>query len=230
MSMSSLFCLPTVILAIALPFCWLGGPNWRSGLAGRASASPAQVDLWSRRRRALLWAGDSPWPKVTADCPGQHPPAGTSSFESTGPLVGTPGCEVGLGVCGAWEPVLRWRGDLPKGRQVMLWGRRQQCRVLDELLAEVRAGRSRALVVRGEPGIGKTALHEVQPGRHLRGQALAHHRIVREGPQPGLAHPGTHHARSVKIDLVPGPAGTWPGLPRVARWSWSARRRGFPLV
>jgi predicted ATPase len=29
---------------------------------------------------------------------------------------------------------------------------------LDGLLADVRAGRSRALVVRGEPGIGKTAL------------------------------------------------------------------------
>jgi len=40
----------------------------------------------------------------------------------------------------------------------MLWGRRQQCRALDGLLADVRAGRSRALVVRGEPGIGKTAL------------------------------------------------------------------------
>jgi predicted ATPase len=41
---------------------------------------------------------------------------------------------------------------------VTLWGRRQQFRVLDELLADVRAGRSRVLVVRGEPGIGKTAL------------------------------------------------------------------------
>ena len=40
----------------------------------------------------------------------------------------------------------------------MLWGRRQQCRALDGLLADVRAGRSRALVIRGEPGIGKTAL------------------------------------------------------------------------
>jgi hypothetical protein len=40
----------------------------------------------------------------------------------------------------------------------MLRGRRQQCRGLDGLLADVRAGRSRALVVRGEPGIGKTAL------------------------------------------------------------------------
>ncbi len=34
----------------------------------------------------------------------------------------------------------------------------EQCGVLDRLLADVRAGRSRPLVVRGEPGIGKTAL------------------------------------------------------------------------
>jgi DNA-binding CsgD family transcriptional regulator len=41
---------------------------------------------------------------------------------------------------------------------VTLWGRSQQCGALDGLLADVRAGRSRALVVRGEAGIGKTAL------------------------------------------------------------------------
>jgi DNA-binding CsgD family transcriptional regulator len=40
----------------------------------------------------------------------------------------------------------------------MLWGRREECGALDGLLADVRAGRSRVLVVRGEPGIGKTAL------------------------------------------------------------------------
>jgi DNA-binding CsgD family transcriptional regulator len=40
----------------------------------------------------------------------------------------------------------------------MLWGRRRQCQALDGLLAEVRAGWSRVLVVRGEAGIGKTAL------------------------------------------------------------------------
>ena len=40
----------------------------------------------------------------------------------------------------------------------MLWGRRQQFMALDGLLADVRAGRSRVLVVRGEPGIGKTAM------------------------------------------------------------------------
>jgi predicted ATPase len=41
---------------------------------------------------------------------------------------------------------------------VTLWGRRQESEALDGLLADVRAGRSRAMVVRGEPGIGKTAL------------------------------------------------------------------------
>src|SRR5258708_7466387 len=49
-------------------------------------------------------------------------------------------------------------GDAPGGRGVMLWGRRQQGEALDGLLADVRAGRSRVLVVSGEPGIGKTAL------------------------------------------------------------------------
>jgi DNA-binding CsgD family transcriptional regulator len=41
---------------------------------------------------------------------------------------------------------------------VTLWGRKEQCAALDDLLEQVRAGRSRALVVRGEAGIGKTAL------------------------------------------------------------------------
>src|SRR6266699_954425 len=49
-------------------------------------------------------------------------------------------------------------GAAERGAPTMLRGRRQQCGVLDRLLADVRAGRSRALVVRGEPGIGKTAL------------------------------------------------------------------------
>jgi DNA-binding CsgD family transcriptional regulator len=40
----------------------------------------------------------------------------------------------------------------------MLAGRREQVRALDQVLEDVRVGRSRAVVVRGEPGIGKTAL------------------------------------------------------------------------
>ncbi|HWX95346.1 MAG TPA: AAA family ATPase [Solirubrobacteraceae bacterium] len=42
----------------------------------------------------------------------------------------------------------------------MLLGRRSECEALDSLLAAVRGGHSGALVVRGEPGVGKTALLE----------------------------------------------------------------------
>ena len=41
---------------------------------------------------------------------------------------------------------------------MMLRGRKPQCEALDGLLAKVRAGHSRVLAIRGEPGIGKTAL------------------------------------------------------------------------
>jgi DNA-binding CsgD family transcriptional regulator len=39
-----------------------------------------------------------------------------------------------------------------------LWGRQRERAVLGQLLSDVRSGRSRVLVLRGEPGIGKTAL------------------------------------------------------------------------
>jgi len=40
----------------------------------------------------------------------------------------------------------------------LLFGRRSECVTLDGLIAGARAGQSQVLVVRGEPGIGKTAL------------------------------------------------------------------------
>ena len=43
-------------------------------------------------------------------------------------------------------------------RRPGLRGRGAECAVLDQLLAEVRAGGSRALVLRGDAGVGKTAL------------------------------------------------------------------------
>jgi DNA helicase TIP49 (TBP-interacting protein) len=39
-----------------------------------------------------------------------------------------------------------------------LAGRRRECDVLDRLVEAARAGQGRALVVVGEPGVGKTAL------------------------------------------------------------------------
>ena len=46
------------------------------------------------------------------------------------------------------------------GRATGLTGRRTERDVLDRLVGAVRAGESRVLVVRGEPGVGKTALLE----------------------------------------------------------------------
>jgi DNA-binding CsgD family transcriptional regulator len=46
-----------------------------------------------------------------------------------------------------------------------LIGRRTECEALEQLLDSVRAGKSRVLVVHGEPGVGKTALLEYVGGR-----------------------------------------------------------------
>jgi MoxR-like ATPase len=46
------------------------------------------------------------------------------------------------------------------GKLPSLYGRRRECAVLDELLEQVRRGHSAVLVMRGEAGVGKTALLE----------------------------------------------------------------------
>src|SRR3954452_18878999 len=48
---------------------------------------------------------------------------------------------------------------------IELRGRSEECRVLDRLLEGARAGRSSALVIRGEPGVGKSALLEYAVAR-----------------------------------------------------------------
>ncbi|HUE28226.1 MAG TPA: AAA family ATPase, partial [Solirubrobacteraceae bacterium] len=54
-----------------------------------------------------------------------------------------------------------WAGAAPLRS---LWGRHREQAALDELLVDVRSGRSRVLIVRGEAGIGKTALLEYLAG------------------------------------------------------------------
>src|SRR5262245_2416257 len=51
-----------------------------------------------------------------------------------------------------------WRPSRQRRRPAELRGRRRECDALDQLIEAVRTGESRALVVRGEPGVGKTAL------------------------------------------------------------------------
>jgi len=52
-----------------------------------------------------------------------------------------------------------------RGRAAKLRGRRSERDVLDRLIEAVRAGESRALVVVGEPGVGKTALLDYLAGQ-----------------------------------------------------------------
>lgn len=69
---------------------------------------------------------------------------------------------------------------LAGGLATKLTGRHEECRVLEQLLAAVRQGASRALVLRGDPGVGKTALL-----RHLMDRAtgfrIAHARASQDG-------------------------------------------------
>jgi len=51
----------------------------------------------------------------------------------------------------------RFRGP---GRHTVLRGRASECALLDDLVSAIRRGESRSLVLRGEAGIGKTALLE----------------------------------------------------------------------
>ena len=51
-------------------------------------------------------------------------------------------------------PVMAGWGQMP----ARLPGREQECAAVDRLLADARAGAAGALVVRGDPGIGKSAL------------------------------------------------------------------------
>ena len=86
-----------------------------------------------------------------------------------------------------------------------LRGRRRECEALDRLVANVRAGQSRVLVLRGEAGAGKTALLEYLVRR------AAGCRVTRAAgaePEMEMAFAGLHQLCAPFLDRLgrlPGP-------------------------
>ena len=91
------------------------------------------------------------------------------------------------------------------GRPHGLIGRVQECRLLEELVNDARDGRSRVLTVRGEPGMGKSALleHAVESAR---GFQIA--RATGVESEMELPFAGLHQLCGPMLDrlaLLPGP-------------------------
>jgi len=84
-----------------------------------------------------------------------------------------------------------------KGCVRALRGRRGECSALDRLIEEVRAGTSQVLVVRGEPGVGKTALLDYLT-RHAPGCRVV--RAVGAQPEMELAFAGLHQMCAPMLD------------------------------
>jgi len=72
-----------------------------------------------------------------------------------------------------------------------LYGRRAECQALDRLIAEVRAGQSSVLILRGEAGAGKTALLEYLTERSM-GSGCRMARVVGVESEMELAFAGLH--------------------------------------
>src|SRR6476659_6378069 len=90
-------------------------------------------------------------------------------------------------------------------RPTALTGRRSECDVLDGLIEGVRAGESRALVIRGEPGVGKTALLDYVAD-HASGCVVA--RAAGVESEMELAFAGLHQLCAPMLDhldRLPGP-------------------------
>ena len=99
----------------------------------------------------------------------------------------------------------RRRPSRQRRRSAELRGRRYECDLLDRLLDAVRAGESRVLVVRGEPGVGKTALLEYLV-EHASGCRVA--RAAGVESEMELAYAGVHQLLASMLDRVerlPGP-------------------------
>src|SRR6185437_300411 len=91
--------------------------------------------------------------------------------------------------------------SLVSRRATSLTGRRSECDTLDRLIEAVGAAESRALVVRGEPGVGKTALLEYVV------EQAPEYRVVRAAgveSEMELAFAGLHQLLAPMLDRLEG--------------------------
>jgi DNA-binding CsgD family transcriptional regulator len=91
------------------------------------------------------------------------------------------------------------------GRAVNLLGRDEECETLDRLLADVRGGSSRSLVLRGEAGVGKSALLDYVRGRADGWRVLSANGVQSEME---LAYSGLHQLCAPllrHLDALPDP-------------------------
>src|SRR6266550_3603380 len=89
----------------------------------------------------------------------------------------------------------------PVSRRIALTSRRSECDVLDRLIDAVGAGESKALVLRGEPGVGKTALLEYAV------KQASEFRVVRAAgvqSEMELAFDGLHQLLASMLDRLDG--------------------------
>jgi hypothetical protein len=108
-----------------------------------------------------------------------------------------------------------------------LRGRRRECELLDRLIEAACAGESRTLVVRGEPGVGKTALLDYL-AEHASGCRVA--LVAGVQSEMELAYAGLHQLCAPMLDRLerlPAPQraalrsafGLGPGRRRTGSWS-----------
>ena len=91
------------------------------------------------------------------------------------------------------------------GGAARLADRRAECAALDRLVEAVRAGESRALVVHGEPGMGKTVLLDYLAGQAAGCQVV---RVAGVQSEMELAFAGLHQVCAPLLDrleVLPGP-------------------------
>jgi DNA-binding CsgD family transcriptional regulator len=93
----------------------------------------------------------------------------------------------------------RRRPSRQRGPAGELRGRRRECDVLDRLLDAVRGGEGRTLVVRGEPGVGKTALLDYLAD-HASGCRVV--RVVGVQSEIELAFAGLHQLCAPMLDRL----------------------------